>query len=198
MKVTDSEFLLQEYQTIAQAFFNLYGVIDQTFRLYLGVVALPLSVAGVILGSGILSIDFTSYSGWVASILLLVGLLGVFVTLSLMLIRIEMLGYARVINQIRGFFTKSNPEIGMYLRLPTHDQVPPYFALLTYTTFQMAALALCNSSAFGLAVRLWFPCTGLFGPLAVGLSSFVFHFVVYWLVSNKKENQWRQRPEFRF
>lgn len=196
MKVADPDFLLQEYQTIAQAFFNLYGVIDQTFRLYLGVVALPLSVAGVILGTGILPIDFTLYSGWVPSILLFVGLLGIFVTLSLILIRIEMLAYARVINQIRGFFSKSNPEIGPYLRLPTDDQVPPYFALLTYTTFQMAAVGLCNSAAFALAAWLWFPCTALF--VAVALSSFTFHFALYWFVSKRKENQWRHRPEFRF
>jgi len=198
MKVTDPDFLLQEYQTIAQAFFNLYGVIDQTFRLYLGVVALPLSVAGVILGTGILPIDFTPYSGWVAPILLFVGLLGVFVTVSLILIRIEMLAYARVINQIRGFFSKSHPEIAPYLRLPTDDQVPPYFALVTYTTFQMAAVGLCNSAAFGLATWLWFPCTRPFPAFALGLCTFALHFVLYWVVCKVKENQWRHRPEFRF
>jgi hypothetical protein len=168
-KTSFQDYLLAEYQYLAQAHFNTINTISEFFKQYILIVSLPISVAVVFLKpadlktSGIL--DYLQSHPSIPSILLFLifavglGVLGYVVNL-----RFDALLYARSVNGIRkSFYEASGLKIEDQLRLrvlPVSTRLPkyvePFFFLFVVLTF-----AIVDTAYFYLGLYIyWGPLTG--------------------------------------
>jgi len=122
------QFMLQEYNTIASAHFELHNGLRQNFRFYLGLAALPFTV---------LAIAFKeTASVWTLPDVLtflfgITSLIGFLMFLALINIRFDIILYTRTVNGVRAYFSERANELGAreterFLKLPIDKSKPPY------------------------------------------------------------------------
>jgi hypothetical protein len=113
MNTESKEFMITEYDKISSAYFGLRDQVNEWFKSYLTLIGFPLTVLAAVLkfGGGTVSSSLTDLPDIVAALLFLVSLLGMFVTFSIISMRMEMILYARTINRVRGFFSKSDSRM---------------------------------------------------------------------------------------
>ena len=101
-----SEFMLEEYDRISSAYFGLRDQVNQWFKAYITLVALPVTVLTAVLKldkEGPM-VSLLALPDTVSGLLLLVAVLGFFIVLSIVAMRMEMILYARTINGVRRYF----------------------------------------------------------------------------------------------
>jgi uncharacterized HAD superfamily protein len=105
---TTNDFLLAEYNSIAQAHFNTTTSIATFFKNYLAIVGLPLPLLVLVLtqlGKSDIDLNYLdSFSGIVPIVTVLVGFLGLSVLAYVANLRVDALLYARAVNGIRKHF----------------------------------------------------------------------------------------------
>jgi len=202
-KTPFQEYLLAEYQYLAQAHFNTINTISEFFKQYILIVSLPISLAVVFLKpaelrtSGVLEY-LQSHPSFPLILLLLIVAVGLGVLGYVVNLRFDALLYARSVNGIRKSFYKAsglNIEDELRFRvLPISTHLPKYvephfffFVVLTFAVFGAAYLYL------GLYVYL----EAVQGPhfsrawLWLGTSScFFVHVLLYWALGSYRENSY--------
>lgn len=214
-----SDFMLQEYDQIAQAYFKLGEQLNQWFRNYLSLVALPLTVLGAILQ---LSRDgelpkLTELPELVAGLLLVIGLLGFLVMIVIIFTRMEMVMYARTINKVREYFAKldeadhkasgpdgqatgtdhnqtpgtEQPLLGKYLVLPVTDEFPPFYEGNHSVLMMVFIIGIVNGLIFSLGVInfLGWPLPSVLIGVII---SAALHWVTYRLFAGWRSRNWQR------
>jgi len=202
-KTRFEEYLLVEYQYLAQALFNTVSTISEFFKQYILIVSLPISVAVVFLKpaelktSGIL--EYVKNHPSIPLILfVLVGAAGLGVLGYVVNLRLDALLYARSVNGIRKSFYKAsgiNIEEELRIRvLPTSITVPKYFeprfflfVVLTFAAFDTAYLYL--GLYFYLEALSW-PAFSVVLLWLATVCCFSIHALLYWGLSVYREQSY--------
>jgi len=207
-----SEFMLEEYDRISTAYFGLSDQVNEWFKAYVALIALPVTVLTAVLKldkEGPL-VSVSALPDLVSGLLVLVAVLGFFVVLSIVAMRMEMILYARTINGVRRYFGAldqaqhsarggeahpQTPELAAYLILPTSDALPPFFESWRAMFWQVIFIGLIDGSILTVALH---SLSGLsWGwSLAVGVAYGVAHLGVHAFMAWRRRRQWKVRfPE---
>jgi hypothetical protein len=121
--------MLAEDETIASAHFELHGGLRQSFRFYLGIVGLPLTVLAVVLKDQ--SFELYRLPTLLRALTGLTPFLGLFMFLSMVSTRLDITLYTRTVNNVRGYFLKRSADapsrsLAPFLSLPTSVEIPLY------------------------------------------------------------------------
>ena len=205
------EYQKEEYGRIAEAHFKTADAISSFFRYYLVIMALPLSILGVlataaIKGDSKLLQLLADAKPILAFLFIVISAIGICIMMYVINLRLDALLYARTVNSIRKYFYDRAP-IGMvqklHLRqLPQNAFQPAYreqffypvviaFALFNTFYFVLSAAFLYDSSpglvhtrAFsGLPVYLW----------GITAAFFAGHVLVYGHLTAYRENHYLKR-----
>jgi hypothetical protein len=195
-----SDFMLQEYDTIASAYFGLSNRVNEWFKAYLALVGLPVTVLAAVLkiGNGGEPISIAHLPDVVSGVLLVVALLGLFVTLTILSMRMEMILYARTINGVRRYFgvldRKANAEasdfrLADYLILPTSDALPPFFETWRAMFWQVVTVGALDGIILTVAVQGLLAIGWPLGAV-VGGAYGLLHLGVYRWMAYRREREW--------
>lgn len=191
-----SDFMLTEYERISTAYFGLQAQINDFFKSYLTLIGFPLTILAAVLklGPGGNSISLTDLPNFVSLLLLLVSVLGVFVTFTIVAMRMEMILYARTINGVRRFFGEMDQNLPPYLILPTSDGKPDFYEPWRAIFWQVLLIGILDSAiaTFGLQSLIKWQWTlgALFFLLFMAL-----HLIVYRLIAFRRAREWK-KPRF--
>lgn len=198
-----SDFMLQKYMQIAGAYFGLRDRTNGWFKAYVSLIGLPLTVLAAIMQiesvAPVRRLD--ELPTIVSGVLVLIGVLGFFVNLSIVAMRMEMILYARTINAVRRYFGQADlkgvlPEdtccLQRFLVLPTRDYVPPFFEWWRAMFWQVTLVGIINGLIAGVAMAnlaragVWLSA---FCGVAYGLG----HLGVYGLMAWRRSREWGPR-----
>lgn len=158
------DFLKGEYNYISQAHFNTIQSISEFFKVYIGIVSLPISVGVIFLKpeelrkSGVLRL-IQSHSelmlfGFGFIVLVSICVLGYIINL-----RCDAVLYARTINGIRNYFYETKKldieSENRYRVLPKRTQAPRYFEP-TYFLFVVFAFAIVGTAYWFVGLVFFF------------------------------------------
>lgn len=193
MNKDSSDFMLTEYDRISNAYFGLRDQVNEWFKAYLTLVGFPLTVLAAILklGGYSISASLTDLPDIVSALLILVALLGFFVTLSIVSMRMEMILYARTINGVRRYFANENSRMVDYLILPTSDSVPPFYESWRAMFWQVMVIGIMDGIILIVAV-LSLLGIGWLWSVFIGLAFITLHWSVYLAMALKREKGWRK------
>jgi uncharacterized HAD superfamily protein len=139
-KVDDSKeknfnkYLLSEYENIAEAHFRTIGAISAFFRYYLLIAAFPMTLLGVLIGFSLsLSLRriLSTFGLLFSTIFFLVAIVGLFVLLYVISLRMDAILYSRTVNGIRKYFYDNAKGIDIETKLrirvlPQSPYLPRY------------------------------------------------------------------------
>ena len=200
-----SDFMIQEYDRISTAYFGLRDQVNEWFKMYVTLIGLPLTVLAAVarFGSGSTTIDLNEVPTVVSVLLAVVSFLGIFVTFSIISMRMEMILYARTINGIRRFFAdldktampRPQPsELVKYLILPTSDTMPPFYEAGRAMFYQVILIGIMDGFISAIAIQNLFHIgwgwSGFLGLLIAGLHLFIYRGMAY-----IREKEWVTRFE---
>lgn len=158
-------FMIEEYRQIVKAYADLHTQKSDLLKLYFTIIGIGASAVTLFgqITKGELEYLRIDTSTAIASLILLLFLLGLAILFSLVGIRTEMILYVRTINKVRGFFVEKNrmnspnPKIPIenFLVLPTTDRAPPFFGSYSTSFFWIFNLiALINSALLGFGLYI--------------------------------------------
>jgi len=196
MNKDSTDFMLTEYERISTAYFGLQAQVTDWFKSYLTLIGFPLTVlaASLRFGTGDISGSLTNLPDVVAALLVALSVLGFFVTVSIITMRMEMILYARTINGVRRFFGVKDKKMAGFLILPTSDILPPFFEAWHSMFWQIVLMGLIDGMLTGIGVNNLFRANWWESLLCVVLST-LLHLTVYYLFAWKSENDWG-KPKF--
>lgn len=149
-----SRFMLEEYRNIAATHDKLRDHISHLFNYFLIIAAVPFTVAGLLFRET----DFNFFSAPVSLhvLYLVIGLVGLFMGMSMVDARFDQYRYAHTVNLIRKYFLDKAPALLPYLLLPTRGDIPP-LRNLGFVGFQVSVIAVVGAlyagyGAYGIAV----------------------------------------------
>lgn len=207
-KTTD--FMLEEYKQIANAYQDLHSQQNELVKSYLTIVAIPASVIALVIQ--LIEIDNISpatinetVSGIVMPLLLglmfSLSFVGIAVLLALVSIRGEALLYVRTVNCIRRYFVENESSINLrdYLVLPDHDNYPPFWeGPSTRSFWNVTMVALLNSFfAFATFFSL-FRLIGIESLLASSIIAcvwFVLQYFLHRILLQRREDNYNTKFE---
>lgn len=197
MNKDSSDFMITEYERISTAYFGLRDQVNEWFKVYLTLIGLPLTILAAVMRFSNDEVDHTldTIPDIVAWLLLIVSILGFFVTISIISMRMEMILYARTINIVRRFFADKDKELHTYLVLPKTDSKPPYYEKLNTMFWQVLIMGILNGSILIVAI-LNITKMHQVRSVIIGVIFLATHWVIYFLVTRNKEKAWSIRfPE---
>jgi len=197
------DFLLKEYNNIAQAHFKSIETITSFFRYYLLIMSIPISavaiISQIILDKNQLANFISLYSVPITVVLLGISFIGFLVCLYVSSLRLDAILYARTVNGIRKYFYDVSPiDINLKTRirvLPQSPQMPPYCEKWLFLPV-VAVFGILNSLylAAGCFFLFKFFAAGFFPLLSIplkclicGLAFLFVHFGAYWIYSRHRE-----------
>jgi hypothetical protein len=200
-----SDFMIQEYDRISTAYFGLRDQVNEWFKLYVTLVGLPLTVLVAVskFGDSSTNVDLNNLPIIVSALLAMVALLGVFVTFSIISMRMEMILYARTINGIRRFFAdldeaSSSPpkliKLVRYLILPTRDNFPHFYEAGRAMFYQVIMLGIMDGLISMVAIENFFHI-GWGWSFFIGVIIAGVHLLIYKGMADKREKEWKVRFE---
>lgn len=148
-----SDFLLKEYENIAQAFFNSREVLAKWVKYYLVVMAAPFSFIAFIYKDKPEKFNIFALPDTLSILIAVIGLIGLFLAFIIVESGVDSVLYARSVNGIRKYFIDkahlTNPKD--YIVLPYDTKKPDYigFGDLTWTTIVTGVI---NSFYISLAI----------------------------------------------
>lgn len=201
MNKDSSDFMLQEYSQIASAFFHLQDKINEWFKTYIALYGVPFTVLAAVIAIGG-PLDSTNLFGLpdiVAFLLLVIALLGLFIAMMMVSIRMEMILYARTINNVRRYFAANdaddrkngNSAISEFLVLPTSDGKPPFYEPWRSVFWQVLFIGFLDS------LTIYISSANLLSPylcelLVAALLYWFVHWLAYWMVARRREMRWKE------
>src|SRR4030065_1958830 len=108
MNKDPSDFMLEEYSQTNLGFFRLQGKINDWFKTFIALYGIPFTVLAAVIGLGdvINSLDLFDLPGIVAFLLAVIALLGCFVAMMIVSMRMEMILYKRAVNAVPRYFAE--------------------------------------------------------------------------------------------
>jgi hypothetical protein len=139
--------MVSEHQIIASAHFDLHAGLRQSFRFYLGLIAVPLTVLAVFKDP---NIDPLRLPVFMLGLFCAIPVLGFLMFLSMINTRFDIILYTRTVNGVRAYFAMRAEQVGVvdfkrFLVLPTVTDAPPYFEFSRAYTWQFFLMALVDS-----------------------------------------------------
>jgi hypothetical protein len=201
-----SDFMMQEYDQIASAYFGLHDEVNEWFKAYLALVGLPLTVLAAVLkvSDSQTTVSIANLPDVVSGLLIAVALLGFFVAMTIITMRTEMILYARTINVVRRYFaeldrqaqhTASMGPLSAYLVLPTSDAKPPFFESWRAMFWQIVLVGALDGLILTVAAQSLFKI-GWLWSVAAGAAYCSLHLIMYWWLAQWRQGEWHTRfPE---
>ena len=188
--------MLSEFERISNAYFSLREQITEFFKAYITLIGFSLTfIAAILRFFPLDSNDFSlsSFPVVLAGLMLIISLLGLFISLSITSMRLGMILYARAINLIRRFFSEQSgkkKQMSKYLVLPTTDTQPPFFEINGRGIFwPFMLMAILDGIIFGFSIFALFNLNHLLCIL-IGIVYSCLHILFYWIASGKRESEW--------
>lgn len=197
-----SDFLLREYESIANAHFNAHEMLSKWVRFYFLVAAAPVTLAALAVKNG-KWIDLNGLPTYSYSLVLLVGGIGFLISLITFDTRLDASLYARSVNGIRKYFV--DRELGRavgkaqsyafdpsaYIVLPTDISKPSFGCRSLNAAVFVLMFGVINSlymcfGIYGLLSDWGSECRALFVVL-VGVVIMAAHALFYALIGRHKE-----------
>lgn len=197
-----TDFLLKEYENVAQAFFNSYEIAAKWVRYYLIISAFPFSFVAIIYNNKTDPFDLFNLSNTIAVLLCLIGFLNVLVSYIIIDLRLDSVLYARTVNGVRKFFIEQkndeqnnlkimSEDFSNYVVLPADVNKPAFFKyhgdLFILTLF----MGVVNSGYFTLGLMQIKQIKELNLPYCLQLLTFiiiiVLHIFIYKIAARNKE-----------
>jgi len=198
-----SDFMIQEYSQIATAFFGLSNQVNDWLKTYITLVGLPLTLLAAALRfggeGGVVTVSLNSLPDVVSSLLVLVSFLGLFVVLSIVNMRMEMILYARTINAVRRYFGEvdrqrpravNSQNLADFLVLPTSDSKPSFLEPWRALFWQVSAVGFVDGLVLATGVHSLISWSWLVS-LLVGAGFASLHLAVYGAIARQREGNWR-------
>jgi hypothetical protein len=179
-----ASFMLEEYKNISNAHFELHNGFRQMFRFYLGIMAVPVTVFAFAYKDQ--SIALSNLSPVFTYILLLIGIIGCLMFLSLINIRFDIIFYTRTVNGTRAYFMKKEAELSKFLMLRGNMRFPRYQETFKAYWWQFLMIAIINSIYILVALKLRF---SQYWPYKVTAMVFALHAIAYYGLAFKKNRR---------
>ncbi len=189
-------FLLKEYEKIAEAFFDAREVTSKWVKYYLLVVAVPFSFIPFIYKDRPGEFNLFGLPDTLALLFSFVGLVGLFLTFIIIHSGMDSILYAKAVNGIRKYYVdrakKHSCNLRQYIVLPYDVNVPKYINLGGELSMIVLACGLINSIYLGLglsqitALRVAYTSQLMFASLIIILSILI-HGLYYIRSAKKKE-----------
>lgn len=194
MTKDSSDFMITEYERISTAYFGLRDQVNEWFKAYLSVIGLPLTILAAVLkfSSDDEQISITSIPSIVSWLLVIVAFLGLFVTLSIISMRMEMILYARTINIVRRYFAEKEKGLPKYLVLPKTDEKPPFYEGGKTIFWQVLLMGILNGAILGIAIINITFANWINIPIICTIIT-LLHWSIYFLTARKNENNWKTK-----
>jgi len=146
-KTPVDEFMLSEHQTIASAHFDLHNGLRQSFRFYLGLIAIPLTVLAIFKDP---NIDLLHLPIFMLGLFFAIAVVGFLMFLSMINTRFDIIYYTRTVNGVRAYFAMRAQQIGVadfeqFLVLPTNINEPAFFEFSRAYSWLFVLMALVDS-----------------------------------------------------
>ncbi len=194
MNKDSTDFMITEYDRISNAYFGLRDQVNEWFKAYLTLIGLPLTILAVVMkiGENDSNITISSLPDVVSYLLILVSILGLFVTLSIVSMRMEMILYARTINCVRRFFATEESKLVPFLVLPTSDTKPPFYESCRAMFWQVLMIGFIDGiiitvGIYNLIKLSWYV------SIVIGILFLIFHWFMYWLFALIRARQWGKK-----
>lgn len=191
MAQNDSDFMITEYERISTAYFGLQNQVNDWFKTYLTIIGFPLTIFTAVLrlvpSDG--EVKLTTLPVLVAGLLALVSLLGFFITISIVSMRMEMLMYARTINLIRRYFALKTEGLEKYLVLPKTDTKPGFYETKDSLNWQIGIIAIIDGVLLGIAF-INLTAFGLCFSILISGGYSAFHLIFYRILANRRSKKW--------
>jgi len=209
-----TDFLIVEYEKIAQAHFNAQEILSRWVRFYFLVVAAPFAIGAFLSREGNKEqpVSLLPLPGRSSAILILVGVVGVFISLIIFDIRLDTALYARSVNGIRRYFldqdrldrskldNDSRLDPSSYIVLPTDVSKPSLTKLSVNGWIFVLMFALINGLYVGFGSWSLFPADQ-WGPCTTMLTIIIWALVVavhpffYKRIGTHKESKYVTPPQ---
>ena len=168
------QFLLEEYRNIAATHDRMREGINRMFYYFLLLTAVPFTVASIIFHDAKFDIlTLPSSMGW---LLVIVGAMILFLSLSLAAARLRQNQYAKAVNCLRRYFADNYQTISPYLMLPTTSELPRTRDL-GHVLWYLCAMTLVGGT---------YECLGAFSLFGtcfyIGLLAFLIYSLVFYLL----------------
>lgn len=190
-----SDFLLKEYESISQAFFEARDTTAKWVKYYLIIMAAPFSFFAFMYKDKPRDFDISSLPGTLSSLMLLIGLVGMFLAFIIIESSTDNILYARAVNGIRKIFMDRENEqfanIRQYVILPTDIKKPLYLGWKK-TLWITIITGIINSSYLGIGLsQMEFLKNKSCCPIGwiLGILFFVIHLAFYIMNSLRKEKK---------
>ena len=199
MSKDPSDFMLVEYSQTDTGFFNLQDKINDWFKTYIALYGIPFTVLAAVIGIGdaAKSVDLFDLPGIVALLFSIIALLGFFVAMTIVSMRMEMILYKRAINVIRRYFAEiaagnsGIPGISGYLVLSTSDRTPPFYEPWRDIFWQVLFIGFLDSFTLYISITnlISLDLVVLTIPAAV---YWALHWFAYWATARRREFNWHE------
>lgn len=195
-----SDFMVEEYSQTNLHFFHLQDKIHEWFKIFIALYSVPFTVLAAVVGLGDMleGIGLFSLPGVVAFLMLVIALLGFFVAMMIVSMRMEMILHKRAINDVRRYFAQldqAESGISNFLVLPTSDRSPPFYELWRQSFWQILFIGFLDS------FTLYFSIANLIGLRSWVLGVFslgywLLHWLAYWATAVRRERRFHSlHPE---
>ena len=154
-----NQYLLSEYENVAEAHFRTITTISSFFRYYLLIMALPVTLVAAAIGFSSKQQDvliiISNLGPLLSTLSLVIATVGLCVLLYVINLRMDVLLYARTVNGIRKYFydqAKTSLDEKLRMRvLPQSPSLPEYFEWRFFLPV-VTSFALFNSFYFSLGL----------------------------------------------
>uniref|UniRef100_A0A7V4E5I0 Uncharacterized protein n=1 Tax=candidate division WOR-3 bacterium TaxID=2052148 RepID=A0A7V4E5I0_UNCW3 len=186
-------YLLKEYEIIAEAHFRSIETISAFFRYYVLIMSIPISAIVFLFQKGGADLQLISnvlrVRIFLIGFIISVAVVGIFLCMYIINLRLDAIQYARVINGIRNYFFDISPH-DLFLKkmltvLPRSPYYPSYFEK---SVFLPVVLAFTIFNGFYFFVGFWL----LFYPrmyliFLLTLLLLVFQVLIYYFFARHRE-----------
>lgn len=187
----EKEFMITEYDRISTAYFGLQNQVNEWFKSYLTVIGFPITVLIAILRlvPSEKEITFTSLPNILAGLLLIIALLGLFITISIISMRMEMIMYARTINLVRRYFAVNNEKLLDYLALPKTDTKPGFYEKKDSLIWQISIMAIIDGALISIVVVNLTKINQVLS-ISIGFVFCLLHWLIYRYIAYRRTKKW--------
>jgi len=197
MNKDPSAFMLEEYTQTNLGFFHLQDKINDWLKTFIALYGIPFTVLAAVIGIGdaIDSLDLFALPGIVAFLLAVIALLGLFVAMMIVSMRMEMILYKRAVNDVRRYFAEIGKGdsgilgIADFLILPTSDLYPPFYEPWRDTFWQVLFIGFLDSLTLYIAIANLVSLDLVVLTIPAALY-WAFHWFAYWATARRRESQW--------
>jgi hypothetical protein len=198
MNKDPSDFMIQEYEQTNLGFFHLLDKVNDWFKTFVALYGIPFTVLAAVIGvgDGISRLDLFEMPAIVAFLLAVIALLGFFVAMMIVSMRMEMILYKRTVNDVRRFFGEIETgysaisSIAPYLVLPTSDRKPPFYEPYRDIFWQILFIGFMDSFTLYISMANLLSLN-LVVLTMIALLYWGLHWLGYWATARRRDMKWQ-------